>query len=136
MKVYYLTTQDVVSVVFFLFLPSVLPSSLPPSLPSFLLSCFLCHPSAYGVPGPGIRWSSSCYLCCNCSTTRSFNPLPLTRNQTCILALQRCCQILLHHSFNSQGLFLIMDHLTHILLRLGVEAFFILIRNSLVMGRS
>lgn len=54
---------------------------------------FFCfgHPVVYGILGSGIRSELHLQLHCSCSNTGSFNSLCRARDQTCVLALQRCC---------------------------------------------
>ena len=58
------------------------------SLSTFFFS-FFGHPTAYGVPKPGIRWSCHCDLYHNHSNARSFNPLCWAGDWTCVPGLQR-----------------------------------------------
>ena len=58
------------------------------SLLCFYLFVFFGCLVAHGVSRPGSDRSCSWDLCCGCSIARSFNPL--ARDQTCVLALQRC----------------------------------------------
>ena len=56
-------------------------------LENIFISFPLPHPAAYGQ---GSNPSCSCYLKCSCGNARSFNLLCQARDQTCMLALQRC----------------------------------------------
>ena len=67
-------------------LPFLLPPS-PPSLPSFF---FLATPEHMEFPGQGSDPSCSCDLHHSYGNARSFNPLCQSRDQTCVLVLQRC----------------------------------------------
>ena len=60
----------------------------------FFFFSFFRHPMAYEVPRPGDQIQ---VLHCSCGNARSFNPLCLTKDQTCLLVQQRrfqsCCAI-------------------------------------------